>query len=158
MALGDPLSLKPRFALVTALIFGAAYYLVGVLASAVGVFLLDWWEPKWGSRLGSWMMDVTTFLPLFACASTLGGLIAILLTWRRLSRCSMDSLARRAVVAGAVTAAVAFVLAYVRQFMARGAADWVRAAAQAWVALGAVVVWLVLALTISKRPSPKRAA
>jgi hypothetical protein len=143
---------------VVALIFGAAYYLVSVLVSAVGVFLLDWWDLKWGSRFGNWMMDVSTFLPLFACASTLGGLIALLLTWRHLSRYSMDSLARLALLAGAVTALVEFILTYLSQHTASGAADWVRVAAQVWAAFGAVGVWLVLALTASKHPAPKRAA
>jgi hypothetical protein len=152
------LILKLRSAFLTTLIFGAAHYLVAVLASAAGVFLLDWWEPKWGSRFGSWMMDVTTFVPLMTCVSMVGGLVAILLAWRNLRGFSRAHLATLASIAGCVTAGVGYGLSYISQQVSHGRADWMQAAAQGWLLLGSLVVWLVIALTVSRRPGPERAA
>jgi hypothetical protein len=96
-------------------------------------------------------MDATVFLPLFAGASTLGAIFAILAAWRYLRGLNSRRLTSIAATAGCVTALVGYVLVYLSEHLPRSVADTVLASAQVWLVLGSVIVWLVIALGISRR-------
>ncbi len=96
-------------------------------------------------------MDVTAFLPLFAGASTLGATLAILVAWPYLRGLNNRRLASIAAIAGCVTTLVGYALVYLSQHLPGSVADTVLVAAQVWLVLGSVIVWLVIALGISRR-------
>ena len=139
------------------IVFAAIHYVAGAISSAVAIYLFAYWDPKWGDQWGAFQMDLTQFLPAFTIISSVGTALGLVAGWRWLKH-----LAYRKALAISALVAIAYVLildglVYGGLEMDSATGDWLEAISNVWMLGGALLLWIIVAIAVSRRPLSRQA-
>ena len=137
--------------------FGLAHFLAGLVSSVIGIFILGRWDPKWGSPLGAFWIDLTVFQPVFTGINMLGTTVGLGLGWDVLRQLRLPRLIALAGVTAVISISPWAALNFIGSRLGGRSGDFFQTTGLVWGVFGSVIGWIIVIHTAGKRNVPSQA-